>query len=306
MLNRARAAYATLHDQFGTAGLVLSIIAIVLALGGGAYAANHSHATASAGKRGPRGPKGEPGAPGLPGKEGPQGKQGEPGKPGEGVTASTESKGSSNCKEGGSKFVTGATATYACNGKKGTNGEPGAPGEPGPEGPKGSPWTAGGTLPTGATETGAWASSRFDESVTESREVSPISFPIPLAGPLGQEQVYYVDLKVQKKENNCEGLSGGRLARCKKQQEEAEKNCLGNAEAPTAAEGNLCVYQGFFQPTSLLEEGGKFEVSSIEQPGSAGRGAGTAGAELEILYEKGASVAGAPTQMFGAWAVTAN
>ncbi len=91
---RLRTRYAALHDQFGTAGLVLSIVAIVLALGGGAYAASHS-ATASkakAGKPGPRGktgPQGAPGATGPAGPAGPAGTNGTNGKDGTNGTNGT-------------------------------------------------------------------------------------------------------------------------------------------------------------------------------------------------------------------------
>ncbi len=75
MLKSIRRYYAALREQFGTAGLVLSVIAIVLALGGGAYAANHATASKAA-KRGPRGPKGATGAAGPAGPAGPQGAAG--------------------------------------------------------------------------------------------------------------------------------------------------------------------------------------------------------------------------------------
>lgn len=114
--------FAKLHGQFGSAGLALSIVAIVLALGGGAYAANH--ATASKAKAGPRGktgktgPAGSPGPAGpvgLQGKEGPEGKQGPKGE--NGTTGFTKT------------LPLGETETgvWAVNGKAGTEEDGGFP-----------------------------------------------------------------------------------------------------------------------------------------------------------------------------------
>ena len=61
MSKSLRTRYAELHRQFGTAGLILSVIAIVLALGGGAYAANNTGVASKAGKPGPRGKTGATG-----------------------------------------------------------------------------------------------------------------------------------------------------------------------------------------------------------------------------------------------------
>jgi hypothetical protein len=57
------------------------------------------------------------------------------------------------------------STTFACNGEKGS---PGAPG---------SPWTAGGTLPEGATETGTWGA----QVPKLAPGLIPISLPIPMA-----------------------------------------------------------------------------------------------------------------------------
>ena len=47
--------FQRLRNQFSTAGLLLSVLALIFALGGGAYAANHSATASKAGKPGPRG-----------------------------------------------------------------------------------------------------------------------------------------------------------------------------------------------------------------------------------------------------------
>lgn len=79
-----------LRNRFGIPG-VLSVIALVFAMLGGAYAANNAasgggKATASAkakrGPKGPKGPKGDTGSQGPPGLQGPKGDTGSQGPPG--------------------------------------------------------------------------------------------------------------------------------------------------------------------------------------------------------------------------------
>jgi hypothetical protein len=150
--------FTRLRDQIGTAGLVVAIVALVAALGGGAYAASKglnstqkkevkkiAKSFQGTGPQGPAGPAGAPGAagakgdPGATGKEGPQGPQGKPGKDGEdGETGFTE------------------------------------------------------TLPEGMTETGAWVIPPLaagGNPGTAIRE-APISFSIPLATELPEANVY--------------------------------------------------------------------------------------------------------------------
>jgi hypothetical protein len=99
---------STIHQKLGTAGFVLSIVALVAALGGGAYAAGGGlsgrqkkevekiakkyagkpGATGATGATGPAGAAGTAGGVGPEGKAGPEGKQGLRGNPGEtGFTA---------------------------------------------------------------------------------------------------------------------------------------------------------------------------------------------------------------------------
>jgi hypothetical protein len=78
-------------------------------------------------------------------------------------------------------------------GAAGSNGAPGAPGPEGPEGPEGeegSPWTAGGKLPKGSTETGTFTPPTVANTpygplggfINEGEAyLLPVSFPIPLA-----------------------------------------------------------------------------------------------------------------------------
>jgi hypothetical protein len=74
----------------------------------------------------------------------PEGKYWTNGANGESVVNAVIGK-NAHCASGGAEFKVGGSAAYACNG---------AAGPAGPTGPTGSPWTAGGTLPHGASEMG--------------------------------------------------------------------------------------------------------------------------------------------------------
>jgi hypothetical protein len=284
-----------LREPFGAAGLLVAIAALVFALAGGAYAANQLGATASKAKaaKGPRGPKGPPGAPGAQGPAGPAGANGKDGGSGA-AGASGKSVVSTSfdgqhepagepCGElGGNAFEVESSGVkhYACNGEEG------------------SPWTAGGTLPHGATETGTWSLGKATaEQVGETppQILVPISFPIPLAAGLAQDpvpansHVHYVfppSVPGQPGEeiNETPGEEGF----------VPSTHCLGTAEAPTAQAGNLCIYLGH-------KEGAFFgsESSLIQKSGGAGSGAGTTGAAVGFIVE------GAGAQAWGSWAVTA-
>lgn len=152
-----------IREPFGTAGLIVAVVALVFAMLGGAYAATNSggKATASA--------KAKPGPRGKTGKTGPAG-------------------------------PAGAAGPAGPAGPKGTNGEPGAPGEPGKEGKEGALGTAGTTLPPGATETGTWTTpTRIEKEYTA--VLSPISFTVPLAAPLSGSHVFDVSVAEQQRTN---------------------------------------------------------------------------------------------------------
>jgi len=292
--------FSTLRTRFGIPG-VISVIALVFAMLGGAYAASNSgggkNATASAkakkGPRGPRGPQGPAGPAGPQGPAGPAGKDGAnglnglDGEAGKNGTNGTNGKNGSsventvepdgaNCTEGGSKFVVGTgTPTYACNGEDGEDGEDGETG-----------FTA--TLPSGETETGAWAvggvpavtctvegagectgtaKTAFGASI-----YSPISFTIPLAA----------------------NLPDANLHRVKEGEGSAPAACDGTPENPTADPGNLCVYT-----EAEVFQG---EFASIFVGPAAANG-------LESTTKFGAviglSAAETGTFAYGTWAVTA-
>jgi hypothetical protein len=250
--------FSTLRTRFGIPG-VISVIALVFAMLGGAYAANNSSsggkATASAkakkGPRGPKGPKGDAGPAGPQGPVGPagpkgdagsngsngtNGQDGKDGKDGEGVTISAYV--GPECEEGsgeeGAKFTNASGTAYACNGAGGSGGGGGFPA----------------TLPPGATETGSW-NFAFDGT----NRYSTISFPIPLsdaaAASASANRAFVARL----------GGGGGFL-------------CTGSVAEPTAVPGALCIYTSNFGTT--FEPGNPtkvFKFASGEEEGVSTTGA---------------------------------
>jgi len=226
-MNRLRHPVRAIREPFGTAGLIVACVALIAALAGGAYAASGG-LTAKQKKEVKKIAKqfaGKPGAPGATGPAGAPGAKGDTGAAGSAGTNGTDGSDGTNgtngtngvspigtaftgeqngCKEGGVKFV-GANATVACNGVKGETG-----------------FTD--TLPAGKTETGTWALGPHDEAT-----VVPVSFTIPLAE--APEALHFVNL--EGKEQTAEGETPV-----------TPVNCLGSAENPTAAPGQVCVYEG--------------------------------------------------------------
>jgi hypothetical protein len=255
------------RDRVGTAGLIVAVVALVAALGGGAYAASggltgkqkkevakiaqkeakkfagKNGAPGPEGKQGPAGPtgpaggKGDKGDRGEKGEAGAPGAPGTPGAPGESVEAFPSAGGAGEPCEGvgGAVYEVGGNATEICN------GEPGVlhPGE---------------TLPKGATETGVWS---FNGSASdavpgaEHADLASISFAIPLAAKLFEAEVHYVTTPTP-----------------------GQPPCPGTAVNPQASEGQLCVYQ------SNLE---KAHFSEIVQPPGTGSGSSKVGAQLKFI-----------------------
>lgn len=209
-----------LREPFGTAGLMVAVVALVFALVGGAYAANQL-TTASNVKRGPRGkigpagPPGPVGPAGAKGDPGPTGADGAPGLAGKSVKVAKENKGS-NCAEGGSSFEEEGSGIkkFACNG---------------------SPWTAGGTLPSGKSEMGAWGVTMAEKVFFESSTAGTfgISFNIPLAAALPEAHVQF----------NPVGFPAAATA-------EEKSHCPGEVKEPRAKAGFLCVYTAYAPPNS--------------------------------------------------------
>ncbi len=238
--------FTRLRAHFGTAGLVVAIVALIAALAGGAYAASNSSeagkATASAkAKKGPRGPKGATGPAGPAGPAGPQGaagakgeagangsngSNGAPGAAGQGVVSSVAPPEPAHCENGGSKFVAGASTTYACNGAVGSRGA------------TGEPWPVDNTLPSEATETGTWTFGPLTEGATPEPQFGPsvftsISFPIKLAAGLNASHVHFIQTSGKEQVFNevTEEI-----------EEVTSAACPGTVTAPAAIPGHLCVY----------------------------------------------------------------
>jgi hypothetical protein len=219
-----------LRNRFGIPG-VISVIALVFAMFGGAYAATNNgggKATASAkAKPGPRGPRGKTGPAGPVGPAGPQGlagtkgdtgakgdkgdkgdtgnagAAGSPGASGKSAEAASFVGSKGSCAEGGVEVKTASPTALVCNGAKGANGQTG--------------FTE--TLPSGKTETGTWGIFTAGAGIVP----TPISFNIPLAGALSASAIHL----------NPPGFEG-----------EPGEDCPGKVANPTAEAGNLCVYAG--------------------------------------------------------------
>jgi len=266
------------RDRLGAngPGLTVAVIALVFALVGGAFAASGALtgkqkkevikiAKKYAGKPGPAGAVGPQGSPGPKGDKGDkgdpgiQGQAGEKGKDGTNVVSNPEAPGTANCEgRGGSKFVAGATTTFACNGKEG------------------SPWTAGGTLPPGATETGSWLVSGTKAEIEALEAVSgsfnglftTISLPIPLAEgifePASETNIIFVQ-------------EGEEPAAC-----EPDTGVASPAN-PHADPGFMCIFAN--PDISNLEFRRSEPIGT--GPGSAEVGVGTSGARFKFLLTSG-------------------
>ena len=203
---------------------VTATLALVFAMSGGALAATHYLISSTRqisprvlrtlrGRTGPRGPVGPAGAAaksltGKTGKEGPRGYTGSTGANGQSVTSLAFTGSAGPCAQGGSAFTSTSGATYACNGN--TGGE-------------GSPWTAGGTLPSGKTETGTWAFVSHAEGAVR----VPLSFTIPTKEPLaGGPHAIPVEVVLPKEEDPLD----------------AHPECPGTVAEPKANAGTVCVY----------------------------------------------------------------
>jgi len=274
--------FSRIHNRLGTAGLIVAVIALVAALAGTAFAAAKLNGTQKGevekiakkwAKKipGPAGPKGDPG---------PAGQKGDAG-------------------------AAGAT------GKEGVQGVPGPPGkdgEDGEDGEPGQPWVPDGTLPIGATETGAFAAA--DNNTTSiGALVTSVSFDIPLEAALdgGHVQSNPIGFPAEDETICNEKADPEEKANCLSALAAAEANCPGSGAHPEAASGFLCVYtmaaENLFEvapPVGPIVRGrGNIQLlTALSTSGS--EGANTAGASLWFIP-------GEPTQkskVSGTYAVT--
>lgn len=284
-MKRYRDSIASIKEPFGTAGLIVAVVALIAALGGGAVAAmgggNQGPATISAkakqgprGPKGPKGPKGEkgdtgaPGAPGAPGTDGAQGPKGETGAAGaqgekgdqgvkgdsgNSVVVTSEPTGSSNCSgRGGTKVQVQNTPgqAYVCNGEKGSI-------------------DFGSPVPSGGTLTGAWAAAGplFDGS---KKAVIPISLPVPMPSPIANAVVVKV------------GQTDG--------------HCPGTAANPKAEPNYVCVYTA---------EGSLGAFPIVMAAGGPGLGLSRTGGYIRTEGLANVSETGEAEVVYGSWAATA-
>jgi hypothetical protein len=304
--------FSPLRNHFGIPG-VISVIALVFAMFGGAYAAsnNGGKATASAkAKRGPRGPKGAAGPAGPAGPQGPAGangkdgaigaagEKGDPGTDGtngkSAETASfTGSKGTCGSGQGGIEVKSASPTAFVCNGKEG------------------SPWTAGGFLPHGKTETGTWATGMGgagpEEGTSVSQQLVPISFTLPLEEAPELTFVWLWPRGLFAEEFSPEVVEGIL-------EEAAENGCPGfEGGIPQADPGHLCVYAA---NTLGLEPTGTGVPSTVRapEPPQIFTGGSTVPGPNGASTESGVNQVGTTLEMncsstfckgLGVWAVTA-
>jgi hypothetical protein len=291
---RLRHPIRSITEPFGTAGLIIAILALVLATTGAAFAAvglnskQKKEVTKIAkkyagkpGATGPAGPAGPQGSAGAPGKDGAPGENGSPGTPGSPGTSGTNGKSvvtgeftgsGGTCHEGGATVEqegNAASKKFVCNGAEGSEGAKGA---------TGNPWTPNSELPSGATETGGWSLGGGPNAVA-TNATTAISFPIELASAPTPAKVA-IAAPGEFEENALGELF------------EPPAHCTAASAAPTAPAGYLCVYIG-------TKEAGSFFPFVFTLDGSHARGASKTGAQIRAI------VTSSTTFEDGTWAVTA-
>lgn len=279
--------FSKLHNRLGTPGLIVAVVALVVAVAGTAVAAGGltkqqekqvkkiakkyagkngkngatgpAGANGAPGPAGPAGPTGSAGSDGAAGPTGPKGPTGATGATGSSVTATPIAPGEAECNEQGGAELTGGIEI--CNGGPGPTGPTGATGPTGTSG-----FTE--TLPSSKTETGGWAFGPLTEGEVAAGYRMALSFAIPLAVELGSTKVHVI---------NGAGKEVIFNETTEEPEEITDTNCLGTAKAPKANAGNLCVY------IRTLNNGFLLSNLSIAKLGSAGIGASTSGAMLEVI-----------------------
>lgn len=256
-----------MHRRLGTAGFIISIVALIAALSGGAYAASGAltgkqkkevekiaRSVSKPGKPGPTGPTGPTGAPGAKGENGSNGTNGTNGTNGKSVKLVNEEPELCPNEEGFSYEIEGTSdLNEICSATGGAAAALPA------------------TLALGETETGTWATDFFT-----SASFTSISFPVRLSAEIDETHV-----KVVKE-------GGTPPAECNDGVAPPP-----SVEHPEAKPGYLCLFVEAFAADA--------SESTVEifSPSGGGAGAGATGALLKIEDEAGANNRG-----FGTWAVT--
>jgi hypothetical protein len=158
---------------------IISVIALVFAMTGGAYAAKDAvSGKANSSAKGKQGPRGKRGPVGPAGPIGPVGAQG----------------------------ATGAQGERGEKGEKGDAGNQGIQGEQGVAGEDGSPWVVG-TAPSGVVMKGTWAIQGKYEALAANEEIPvPISTGVPVNTATGL-LAFYVPPGGPDPSGNCTGSS---------------------------------------------------------------------------------------------------
>jgi hypothetical protein len=244
-MNRLRHPVRAIREPFGTAGLIIACVALIASLAGGAYAASGglSAKQKKEVKKIAKQFAGKPGATGAAGAKGDQGPKGDTGPEGKQGAAGT-------------------------NGTNGTNGEDGACSEENPVC----------TLPSGATETGAWALGREESALFK---FVGVSFNLSL----DDAPEVHVIAENEKEKIFEEGVGISEIDQPK---------CPGTVDQPKASPDTLCLYTG-------LEE--NIALSNLDNPSTSDFD------ESTRSYVTGAAVSffpSAPNSVaVGTWAVTA-
>ncbi len=243
--------FSAIRKRFTYANVAMTL-ALVFAMTGGAYAASKYVITSTK----QISPKVLKSLKGANGKNGPAGPAGPAGAAGAGTA--------------------GAAGPQGPAGAKGETGKEGEKGKEGKTGKEGSPWTAGGTLPSGASETGVWGQTELPAEGGSLGLQIPISFTIPLKAALDEAHVHIFEGTTAPM--GCSGTEfEGKLIELK------------------AEPGNLCVYiefQARLKATELVP----LNLEKTAEP----HGAGKTGTVLTnpIEVEIGANAK-------GEWVVTA-
>jgi Collagen triple helix repeat (20 copies) len=270
--------FSLLRNRFGIPG-VISMLALIFAMFGGAYAATDGKndssattATSSKAKQGPRGPRGKPGKTGKTGATGPTGPTG----------------------------ATGATGAQGAKGDQGIQGIQGPKGDQGIQGIQGPKGTFGPEpLPPEETLTGLWEIPKVTSPALFAEIYSlPVSFQIPLTAGLTSS---LVPCKAVPQESSCQThfiTSDGEELVEEGEKEITPEKCPGSVAEPKADPGNLCVYAN----EATTTETALFSSEFIHEDRVAVSGGGTSPYGFYIsTFALGAG----DVEGRGTWAVTA-
>lgn len=285
-MKRLRHPIRSVRDRFGTVGVVLGMIALILALGGTALAAKGAltgkqkkevekiaKKFAKAGPAGPAGPQGPAGAPGAKGDAGAAGANGAPGKDGTSVTAKAISGGACGTGISGVEYTSASGTNTVCNGKNGTNGKDGTFST--------EPLPSNQTL-TGVFSSKAPAGNEGSVAISYPIQVSPAPTLIVVVAAGGESGFAW---------NPATGKGTGEQESPAflENEEQIEAFCPGNVSAPSAKGGVLCAY---FESGDVIETFvGLFENPTPGRSPDPGAGA---------IFPVGIGL------ITGSWAVTAN